>query len=259
MPTEVTVDAMVKACPAPGESPAPVEVTFEIRPPAAGSADAGGHLHTASLRPTGALQDIDRGQATDRCTVTTFMDGMGSCAITYRAGEISGVETIVARADGFAEAQATVTVQIPGLQNFATFNGGRLWRLTGDRPGLHTDNHWGTSNTISKTVLMAARVLEDYSASMGVNDMSLISGGMFDVRGDWDGSFHRTHRQGTGVDVDGCALSLVPNNPNPQSNDEKACPAGWVVLPKDDYFSDVCQEQGGRLAKESTIHCEFPQ
>ncbi len=258
MPTEATVDAMVKACPAPGESPAPVEVTFEIRPPAAGSAEVGGHLHTAPPRPTGALQDIDRGQATDRCTVTTFTDGTGSCAVTYRAGEVSGVETIVARAEGFAEAQATVTVKVPGLQNFATFGGGP-WRLTGDRPGLHTDNHWGTSNAISKTMVMAARVRKDYSASMGVNDMSLLWGGMFDINGDWNTRFHITHRQGTGADIDRCALSLIPNNPNPQSNKEKECPAEWVVLPKKDYFERVCMEQGGTLAKEATIHCEFPQ
>ncbi len=259
MPTEATVEAVVKTCAAAGETPQPVEVTFEVEPPAAGTGEAAGHLHASHPRPTGVLQDLDRGQATDRCTVKTFTDGLGSCAVAYRAGEISGLETVVGRAEGFAEATATVTVKVPGLQNLAVFSGSRIWRLTGERPGLHTDNHWTTDNTLAKAVLMAAQVYEDYAASMGVNDMSLVWGGMFDIGGDWDGSFHRTHRLGTGVDIDGCALSLIPDNPNPQSNEEKQCPAGWVVLPREDYFKGVCKEQDGRLANEGTIHCEFPQ
>jgi hypothetical protein len=260
-PARATVEARVTTCPgATGMSPASVEVTLDVTAPTAGSPDAAGHLHASVPWPTGTFE---RPRASDglpltRCLAQIQPDGTGSCAVTYFPYQVSGVETIVARAEGFAEARTTVTVKVPGLQNFATFGGGP-WRLTGDSPGLHTDSHWATSNTISKTMVMAARVREDYSASMGVNDLSLIWGGMFDINGDWNTRFHITHRQGTGADVDRCALSLIPNNPNPQSNDEKTCPAGWVVLPKEDYFRKVCRAEGGNLANEATIHCEFPQ
>jgi len=37
--------------------------------------------------------------------------------------------------------------------------------------------------------------------SLGVNDMSLVNGGLFDIDADWD-TPHNLHRSGTSVDID---------------------------------------------------------
>lgn len=258
LPVTATVDAMVKTCPAPGETPAPVEVIFEVRPPAAGSADEGGHLHTNRPRPTGALQDIDRGQATNRCTVTTFTDGTGSCMIEYHGGEVSGVEAIVARAPGFTDAEAKVTVKAPSLLNLATSQSSlaHAFRLTGVT-AHHDDNHWGTRHTIDSALLVAKDYLERFSATLNINDMSLISGGMFDIDGDWNirpKPFHKLHRQGTSVDIESCAVSAILDNPN----DRGTCGSG-ILVPKP-FIGRRCLRRGqGWLEKEASIHCEFPR
>ncbi len=124
--TMATVEARVKSCrtqalnPSPAASPttASVVVTLEIHPPAAGSTDAAGHLHSESRRPTGILRD-QNGQKVTSCTATLDDQGMGACTVTYDAPESSGTETIVARAQGFNDAQTRVTVAVPGLQDLA--------------------------------------------------------------------------------------------------------------------------------------------
>lgn len=250
MPTEALVEATVKTCVAVGQTPEPIEMTFEVQAPATGTADAAGHLHGSHPRPTGLIQDIERGQATDRCTVTAFTNGKGSCAVMYRAGEVGGVETIVARAAGFADAQAQVIVRISGLENFRRFSD-ELWHFDGITP-IHRDSHWATSFAISKVTLMAVDYyeLETGTAVLRINDMSLNHGGVFDLHADWQAP-HRTHRQGTSVDFNTTACVRNPDRPG------AGC-AAFRPIPRQ-RFESLCRLHGGWPENEPQYHCEFPR
>ena len=117
----------------------------------------------------------------------------------------------MARATGFTEAKATVRVAVPGLSNLADVQT-NFFRLTGPT-GTHPDNHWGTDSTVTNIQLVALDVFDTLQATLGINDMSLPQGGMFDICGTWnpaDGCSlapkgHVRHRTGTSVDIDKAA------------------------------------------------------
>ncbi|MBI4654020.1 MAG: hypothetical protein HY752_03400 [Nitrospirae bacterium] len=107
------------------------------------------------------------------------------------------------------------------------------------------------------TSLIGEDYYKDFNATLGINDMSLVWGGLFDI-GPPIGFFwsppHKSHRKGTSVDIDRCAKSAVSENPNPQG----ICPEGWIKVNKR-YIGEKCWEHGkGWLVPEATIHCEFP-
>ena len=151
--------------------------------------------------------------------------GMGSCTVTYRPSEVSGVEMISASADGFPSASAQIRVAVPGLMNLAeVFT--NFFRLTGQTT-LHPDNHWGTEDTLNNIQLVALDFFEASDASLRINDMSLPLGGMFDICGTWNPSDtcppvtprdkgHVSHRKGTSVDIGRTACKgLVPEATSP--------------------------------------------
>jgi len=202
---KATITATVTTCPSEGSSPpAGVEVTFEVKAPAAGSAEAGGHAHdTRPLHAFGSFTQA-KGPKTATCTVTTFdAEGMGSCTVPYHASEISGVETIVAQAPGFTEAKATVRVAVPGLTPMPESALG-AWRLTG-ATGSHPGNHYGTPETTTRIAAIATDYFEATGIAIGINDMSLERGGLFDIGppyGPFWSTPHKRHRTGRSVDVD---------------------------------------------------------
>ena len=118
----------------------------------------------------------------------------------------------------------TIIVRVPNLYPMPSGN----WRLTGQLP-VHPINHYGTYYTIVNTHSMADDFYEQFDATLGINDMSLKWGGGFDIYGNWldditspqcrqKGHGHCSHRKGTGVDIDRCALSTMQDNPNPKGN-----------------------------------------
>lgn len=249
VPREATVEAFVKTCPSDRGAPPSVQVTFEVQAPAQGSADAAGHLHDA--RPPSAKGNFD-GRETTGCTAVIDTSGMGSCTVKYQPSEVSGVETIVGTAQGFNEAREKVTVAAPGLVNLAEVLT-NFFRLTGGRPGLHTDNHWGTSDTVTNIQLVAFDFFELFNATLGINDLSLTAGGLFDINGTWTPP-HDWHRTGTSVDIDRTACV----DPGLRG----AC-SQTVSVPRD-FIGRRCDVRGGGfLARERTtpppIHCEFPK
>lgn len=266
-----TVTAIVTSCPPTGDgaAAAPVEVAFEVQPPT-GTAESGGHLHDPSGRRTGSFEqprpfpESAPPITTTTCTVKAdaFDDqGMGRCDVTFYASEISGIETIVARAPGFADARTQVAIQVPGLRDFRAFPSG-TWRFAGALAGLHADNHWGTAHTIAQTALMATDYFVVRKAVMQINDMSLPFGGMFDICGTWNRrdtcanapkGGHASHRQGTSVDVNlnACA-GTVPTDPL-----VRGCPVEKPITQQD--FRTVCIAWDGRVVPEGTYHCEFDQ
>jgi hypothetical protein len=170
---------------------------------------------------------------------------MGSCSVTYHPSEVSGIETIQATGDGFGSAQAMVTVQVPELINLADIQT-NFFRLTG-QTGTHPDNHWGTPNTVANIQLVALDLFDVFEATLGINDMSLPLGGLFDINGTWKPP-HSSHRKGTSVDIDrtGCV------DPNLDGGCRQI-----LTVPRV-FISDRCLFHGtAGMVREATYHCEW--
>jgi hypothetical protein len=261
-PTQATVEALVKSCPSEPGTPQPsVEVSFRVEPPGTGSPDAGGHVHNAA-RPKGSFER-DQGPTETTCVTQLDAGEVGSCSVTYHPSEVSGKEKIAAQATGYPDASKDVVVEVPGLENLAAVVT-NFWRLTGQTAG-HPDNRWGTAATVNSIQLVALDFLE-YScetlmtcAALKINDLSLRQGGLFDICGSWNPADtcqsaprggHRWHRTGTGVDIESSAC-LDPNLQGTCST--------TIGVPRD-FIERKCQERGrGRLVREASIHCEWPQ
>jgi hypothetical protein len=220
-----------------------VNVQFAVDPglPQPGTPDAGGHTHdTRPARARGTLNPSS-------CTAILDAGGVGTCRVTYEPSEVSSVETLTATAAGFPGAQARVSVQVPGLTNLADVLT-NFFRLTGQTPA-HRDNHWGTTNALEIIQLVALDFFATFGATLGINDLSLRTGGLFDIRGDWSPP-HKSHRTGTSVDIDRTACF------DPRL--EGGCSRGTLNVAKD-FIRRQCAFRGqGFLVPESTIHCELP-
>ncbi len=158
---------------------------------------SGGHQHDGTrVNHTGTL-------STYSCTP----DASCQCPpITYTAGEVAGFETIQASSSS-STASATLTISVPGLTPLASSPSYNLTGQTIDHP----DNHYGTPGMNSVLPVIA----EAYSKTetLGINDMSLIFGGLFDI-GPPYGAFwsppHTLHRVGKSADIDRCAYTGKP-------------------------------------------------
>jgi hypothetical protein len=246
-PTSAVVDVFVQTCPPGGTSPATVDVAVEVRSPAQGTADAAGHLHDS--RPANMRGTLAQGATVvTGCTVAIDGQGNGQCTLTYRPSPASGVETIVATAADFGEARTTVRVAVPGLVDLAAVLT-NFYRLTGSIPGRHTDVHWGTPMTTDNIQRLALDFFAVFEATLGVNDLSLPAGGIFDLGGTWSPP-HNWHRTGTSVDIDSSACV-----------DPAVTGACSQTIPVQKSFIErKCREHGnGYLVRETQIHCEYPQ
>ncbi len=245
MATRAAVEATVRACPPDGtSSPASVVIQFAVDQtlPQPGTPDAGGHSHdTRPARARGTFEPSS-------CTALLDPDGVGTCMVTYLPSEVSSVETLIASAAGFPTAEARVSVQVPGLTNLADIIT-NFFRLTGQTPA-HRDNHWGSRNTTDTIQNVALDFFALANATLGINDLSLKTGGLFDIAANWT-TPHISHRTGTSVDIDRTAC-IDPAL-------EGGCARGTVRVPRD-RVERLCDERGsGVLVREVTFHCEFPR
>jgi hypothetical protein len=223
--------------------PAPPEgctVNFKVEP-----VTTIGHNHDGN-RPKGTVTPA---------TITIPGGSSGAASAEYKSPEVSGEEKIIAEIKGEKKSETTVRVKVLGLFDLGA---GGSYRLTGSTStGAHPANHYGTDSTIVNTNYMANDYYEQFSATIGINDMSLPWGGLFDI-GQPYGSFwstpHSSHRKGTSVDIDRCAQSTTIDNPNSQGT----CPNEWIQVDRKE-IERICKENSGSLVPESTIHCEFSQ
>lgn len=250
--TEVKVDARVKTCPPqPGSPPQSVAVTFMIDPdePMPGSVDAGGHAHDGS-RPKGNFDQPGAGPTVVTCTVTNFdAQGVGTCDApkTYFPREVSGNVKIIADTLEFGKDEKKVNIQVPGLVNLAGVQT-NFFRLTG-RTDTHPNNHWGTPSAITNIQFVTLDFFDVFGATLGINDLSLRFGGLFDINGTWNPP-HVSHRKGTSVDINRMACV----DPNLQG----VCSATISVAR--DFIERRCFGRGrGTLLREPSYHCEWPQ
>lgn len=153
---------------------------------------SGGHPRHSGERPRGTLSAYSFSLAPPQDTYT----------LTYTAPELSGSEEIVIHSilPGGTTRRAgstTISVAVPNLEPLSE---GSTYRLTGQTP-MHEDNHYAIKDVIKNIKAIAQDFYEGFQATLGINDMSLPGGGLFDIYGNWAPP-HNLHRIGKSADVD---------------------------------------------------------
>lgn len=185
------------------------------------TSQSGGHQHTNGTIdiPQGNIQGGFYGQGQQKVNpIILTTDAQGRAVVdSFIASQVSGKFLITARMVSDTTIMDTVNLQVK-VPELVEFGIGSYWGLTGNTSdwGInHPRNHW--CNEIMKDSLSAA--LSDFynwSGSeeggdqyikLGVNDMSLPWGGLFDISGGWVIDFptkksHSFHRVGLSVDID---------------------------------------------------------
>ena len=154
-----------------------------------------GHEHDGN-RPKGTVTPA---------TITIPGGSSGAASAEYKSSEVAGEEKVIAEINGVKKGEATDSVKVPGLQPMPE-SGIGAWRLTGsyEQSGVtskHIENHYGTPSTKTRIAAMATDYFEETGIAIGVNDMSLPWGGLFDINNNWS-TPHSKHRMGKSVDVD---------------------------------------------------------
>lgn len=233
-------------------SPAPAGgcvVNLDVEPVSAKGHSTG---HTPGIYPKDKAGKMEMGgKAITSCTIpegeTTCRATDGSISpVIYTAPEISGEEKITATLKDTGEkASKSIFTMVPDLGPLSSL---QFYRPTG-QTGDHPDNHYGTNDTIFNIQGMA----QDYfdlcdedicNETLGINDMSLPWGGLFDVNGDWKSPHGmivgvEKHRIGKAVDIDRCAQTLVMQ----------------------DYLDKIAKKHSGKRIVEEALEvpgCEGP-
>ncbi|MBI1824439.1 MAG: hypothetical protein HYR80_10055 [Nitrospirae bacterium] len=158
---------------------------------------SGGHDHSDLSRPPGTLK-VGCKPPKSNCW-------------TYTGSILAGEELIIATAlsDPLVTGQTLVNIAIPDLGELTDSVAPPIWRLTG-KTGSHSSNHFGTAGTNAMIRAMAKDYYNINHESIGINDMSLPKGGLFDVNANWSPDpGHVLHREGKSVDIDRCAQTKV--------------------------------------------------
>lgn len=164
------------------------------------AAFSGGHEHDGG-RPTGHFEVPGSPSV---YTTDTGLDG--SFLLSYVSTVTGGHELITANSAADPQVPTTtrtVIVEVTGLVLAPVSPTPRKYLLSGGTP-RHPVNHFGSTSTVAGSTTAAADYFTQAGASIGINDMSLNYGGLFDAIDDWQPP-HRSHRVGTSVDVDRCA------------------------------------------------------
>ncbi len=195
----------------------------------------GGHFHDVNETSDGAIGYFDADSGGSKCTT----DSSGTCDVLWYPPEATGLYELMVYVDGEPNVINTqrFMVGITGLTSLVTSS---YYRLTGDNP-WHPDNHWAMEDVIGSIQQMANNFYNENAATLGINDISLIYGGVFDLDQDWEEP-HNLHRLGRSVDIDSHALST----------DNKT----WITVDKKE-ITKLCNDNGGILEPEVPIHCEF--
>ena len=224
-------------------------IVFDIkRVDSSNEYENGGHSHDHAIVST-AIGFLDN----NTCTT----DSSGSCDVTWHPPEASGFYELKVYVDGETDVANTQRFMV-GVEGLTSLVPSPYYRLTGQRPA-HPDNHWAMEDVIGYIQQMASAFYHDNNAILGINDMSLIYGGLFDYEANWDSvPGHQLHRFGRSADIDHCAQSTI----NPNIADSYCLnlhyPKGFKKVSRD-KVAELCAEYGyGHLEREAPIHCEYP-
>lgn len=253
-------------------SPAPpggCVVNFDVEPVSAKGHSTG---HTPGIYPKDKAGKIEMGgKAITSCTIpegqVTCRASDGSISpIGYTAPEISGEEKITATLKDTGEkASKSIFTMVPALGPMSSLP---FYRLTGQN-AKHPDNNYATNDTIFRIQGIA----QDYfdlcdgnicNETLGINDMSLPWGGLFDVHGDWKKPHGMKrgvdkHRIGSAVDIDRCAQTLVRQDDLDNIAEERHN-GDRIEEPPDPDNAPKCKLPDGSTPPADTplIHYDFP-
>ncbi len=206
---------------------------------------------------TGTLASADSSaKLSQNAQVLSGNTGSTGLVFTYNAPPVGGDNTIAATCiDSHhctQQGPMQVWVGIKGLQPLedAVFQSAAPIRLTGQTTS-HPNNHYGTAEWVQSTMVLATAFFNIQGATLGINDMSLARGGLFDIdiQGDWRPP-HILHRTGASVDIDRTAcLDLTVTGAN--------CPTAEQLPVNFRFIRILCEQVGGNMLKEPTIHCQL--
>jgi hypothetical protein len=165
-----------------------VTLSLQARETSAGHEHAGG-------KPTGIFQTLGKEHLADP-TIDTGPSGVAK--LFFVASEVSGPVLLEAMSANASRDTATVEVKISGL---ISLRPGTRYAFTGAVAKRHTDNHYGTPAALAAFRQFADTLYTWIGEPLGINDISLEQGGLFDVGGTpWDLP-HGYHRRGTHADI----------------------------------------------------------
>jgi Penicillin-insensitive murein endopeptidase len=149
---------------------------------------SGGHNHSGG--PVGTL---------DRASVVV---GLGEEVVNFEAPLVSGMISITGSwSTGYSETDF-FDVGIDGLVSMPRSKGIVLIGATKSHP----DNHYGVPALIEKLQILGLGYFEKFSKNLFVNDMSLVRGGIFDIKTNWTKP-HATHNTGKHVDLNSTSMN----------------------------------------------------
>jgi hypothetical protein len=160
-------------------------------------AASAGHAHpnVSDVDP-----DLDAYFADAYCTTGSPADP-GVCETQFQSQEVSGVYALRAY-DVIAPAvfsESGLRVEWPGLQPLGT---SASYDLVAGGLDLHPNGWYGQAAVVNELRLVAAQYFQATGQKLSFNDLSLVSGGLFDLGGNWTDTWgHQWHRVGCSVDV----------------------------------------------------------
>lgn len=167
-------------------------VNFKVEP----VENSGGHSHGGN-RPKGTVTPT---------TLTIPAGSLEPVYALYSSSDVSGQEKIIVEVNGSKADEKMVEVKVPDLMPLDSLS---WYNLTGSTSS-HSANHYGTNSTKVAVYNMASDYWNEALVRLGINDMSLPWGGLFDINGNWSSSpGHSLHRTGESVDIDRCADGVL--------------------------------------------------
>jgi hypothetical protein len=118
------------------------------------------------------------------------------------APEVCGAIVVTNHYSDGDDRLSILAVRVPGL---VAFTGDPHIVLTGST-STHGQNHYCLPDLQTMLRALANRFFRKFSRKLFVNDMSLVDGGLFDIKGDWN-TPHKTHRDGRRVDINSTSMS----------------------------------------------------
>jgi hypothetical protein len=153
-----------------------------------------GHDHSGG-KPTGILQSL---QKTPVAPGPVNTGPAGVAKLYFVASEVSGPVIVGGASPNAASDSAMVSVQVSGL---VALPPGASYVFTGAVANRHTANHFGTPQALDAFRHFADSVSSWIGEPLGINDISLPEGGLFDVGSvGWEIP-HGFHRRGTHADI----------------------------------------------------------
>lgn len=154
------------------------------------ASNSGGHDHDVS-RPKGTLSATQGVTDTNGEVKLAFQAPLASGAHTLKVNCVTCSNPVVSK---------DIQVKVPNLVEMLPDTAKPPTYTLVGATGNHRSNHWFSSASVVTLGKVADAMFKTGWGAVGVNDGSLVWGGLFDIKGGWTPSHHE-HRVGTEVDL----------------------------------------------------------